>query len=686
MSVEALESRVLLAGRVDFVPYYETGSSWWDPVHGPAYRQSMEDMLGQFEAVLRTSGTWDASIEVFFKEDGTTAYASTSNANYANVTHLGSTYRAVGAWREIVQGAADDNGTTVNLTNGDGSETEIDWNFSLSTPDRNPGLLRHELLHSLGMTSYLSDEMPTMAQDGSITKNNVGGVTPAFVYDSRIVDLNRNAVLGGHVSGINYTVNNYAVDNNWDDQNGSGLAFHAIADDGGDLYFELTSWNSDGVRNGTGIGTQVGSVQSSHPLDVSYAYAHPTWNTLVEVDRAVLRAMGYTIAPVVVADAITVAEGGTATALVGGATSVLANDTDADLPNDTLTVSTTPVVAPLHGTLTLHADGTFQYVHDGSENFVDSFTYRVSDAASHTAQAAVTITVTPVNDNTPVAVADAITVAEGGTATVLVGGATSVLANDTDVDLPNDLLTVNTTPVVAPLHGTLTVHADGTFQYVHDGSENFADSFIYRVSDATSRRAQAVVTITVLAPTWQNSRHPCDVTGDGYIGPIDVLTLITDINRWGARELSTAVPPTPASPPFLDPTGDGRIGSVDVLTVISDIDTYGARPVPTASGGEGEYDGRIDCFGFVAARFASATNLAAGFDFSSSAVVVSSFVQQPLWPTSVMPTSKTVADVTLSRAAVDKLLGHDGETCELEDMIYAIAGDVAAAVNSRLGV
>ena len=102
-----------------------------------------------------------------------------------------------------------------------------------------------------------------------------------------------------------------------------------------------------------------------------------------------------------------------------------------------------------------------------------------------------------VNTIAPAAVADAIAVSEGGTATGLVGGATSVLTNDTDADLPNDTLTVDTAPVVLPQHGTLALRADGTFQYVHDGSENFTDSFTYQVSDAVGHTAQAVVAITV---------------------------------------------------------------------------------------------------------------------------------------------------------------------------------------------
>ena len=127
-------------------------------------------------------------------------------------------------------------------------------------------------------------------------------------------------------------------------------------------------------------------------------------------------------------DTILVDEGGTATALVGGANSVLDNDTDADVPNDNLTVDTTSVSVPSHGTLILNEDGSFSYLHNGSENFTDSFTYEVSDAAGATSQATVTIIINPVNDNAPVGNDDSVLVNEGGTATALVGGASSVLA------------------------------------------------------------------------------------------------------------------------------------------------------------------------------------------------------------------------------------------------------------------
>ncbi|MGB5442688.1 MAG: tandem-95 repeat protein, partial [Gammaproteobacteria bacterium] len=187
---------------------------------------------------------------------------------------------------------------------------------------------------------------------------------------------------------------------------------------------------------------------------------------------------------------------------------VLANDTDTDLPNDSMSVVLVEGEGPSHGTLTLNENGTFSYTHDGSENFSDSFTYEVSDAAGASSQAMVSITIDPVNDNAPAGNADDIEVDEGGTAAALVGGASSVLDNDIDTDLPNDTLTVDVTPVSGPTHGTLTLNLDGRFSYMHDGSENFSDSFIYELSDAAGATSQATVNI-IINPV--NDNGPSDI-------------------------------------------------------------------------------------------------------------------------------------------------------------------------------
>ncbi len=112
----------------------------------------------------------------------------------------------------------------------------------------------------------------------------------------------------------------------------------------------------------------------------------------------------------------------------------------------------------------------------------------------------VQVVVTPINDSDPVAGDDSITVAEGGIATTLDGGFASVLNNDTDADLPDDTLSVNTTPVSGPNFGTLLLNSDGTFQYTHDGSENFSDSFVYELLDANGGATDTATVSIVITP------------------------------------------------------------------------------------------------------------------------------------------------------------------------------------------
>jgi VCBS repeat-containing protein len=216
-------------------------------------------------------------------------------------------------------------------------------------------------------------------------------------------------------------------------------------------------------------------------------------------------------APVAVDDAISVAEGGTATVLTTAETSVIRNDTDADLPDDSLG-SATVITDTSQGALTLNANGTFSYTHNGTENFSDSFTYTIDDANSATSNTAtVSITVTPVNDNTPVVVADAYTLAEGGSLSETAGLAgTGVLGNDSDDDLPGDTLTVNLVTDVT--QGSLTLNTDGSFTYDHDGSENFTDSFTYSVFDGVNTSATQTVSITI---TPVNDNFPV-VVADAY--------------------------------------------------------------------------------------------------------------------------------------------------------------------------
>jgi VCBS repeat-containing protein len=83
---------------------------------------------------------------------------------------------------------------------------------------------------------------------------------------------------------------------------------------------------------------------------------------------------------------------------------VLGNDTDPD--GDPLTAALES--GPSHGTVTLNADGSFDYTPDADFNGTDTFTYKANDGTADSNIATVTITVTPVND------APTVTVAAGG--------------------------------------------------------------------------------------------------------------------------------------------------------------------------------------------------------------------------------------------------------------------------------
>jgi large repetitive protein len=223
--------------------------------------------------------------------------------------------------------------------------------------------------------------------------------------------------------------------------------------------------------------------------------------------KAVLNA-----APVAADDAYTVDEGGS---LIVEFPGVLANDSDAD--GDSLLAML--VNGPIHGILTLHSDGSFEYVHDGSETTADSFDYVASDGLLSSAVATVWITVIPVNDP-PVAEDDVYTVAEDE---VLYGS--SVLANDSDVD--DTILTV--VLVAGPIFGSLNLNADGTFVYTPAADYFGNDTFTYQAQDAAGARSNtATVSITVTAVNDAPLAHSQSLTTPED-SPLTIVLTASDV-------------------------------------------------------------------------------------------------------------------------------------------------------------
>ena len=196
-----------------------------------------------------------------------------------------------------------------------------------------------------------------------------------------------------------------------------------------------------------------------------------------------------------VADAYSTEENATLTKPAGEG--VLVNDADSDTPP--LPLSAAVVKDPEHGTVTLKADGSFEYVP--THNYVgsDSFTYKDSDGNSESNTVTVSLTVSRVAFDT--AVADSYSTEENATLTKPAGE--GVLANDTDSDTPP--LPLSAAVVKDPIHGTLTLNPDGSFEYVPTHNFSGADSFTYKDSDGNSESNTVTVSLTVKSVVYDTA-------------------------------------------------------------------------------------------------------------------------------------------------------------------------------------
>ena len=220
-------------------------------------------------------------------------------------------------------------------------------------------------------------------------------------------------------------------------------------------------------------------------------------------------------APSGLEDFISVSSGGTVIVLNDGATnSVLANDIDPE--GDAITA--VEVLAPVNGSLTLLADGTFTYTHDGSATTTDVFTYTPRDNFS----IGNTTTVTIYINDLPVGVTETIALFEGGTASTTTNAATSVLVNDTDANA-GDAALLTASIGTSPLHGTLSLNGNGSFVYNHGGTENFSDSFTYIPYDGKGYGLPTSVSITITPTNDAPIAYPDNITV-GLGGTANFLT------------------------------------------------------------------------------------------------------------------------------------------------------------------
>jgi hypothetical protein len=161
---------------------------------------------------------------------------------------------------------------------------------------------------------------------------------------------------------------------------------------------------------------------------------------------------------------------------------VLANDYDPE----GLLLTATLVSDVIHGQLTFHDDGSFQYTPETDFEGQDVFSYSAQDGNRSSAEVKVTLTV--FRPNAPPKAEDDQAATSTGIPVDI-----DLLANDSDPD--GNVLTVESlTPAE---HGEVLDNGDGTVTYTPEAEYTGVDSFSYTVIDGNGSSATAVVTVTV---------------------------------------------------------------------------------------------------------------------------------------------------------------------------------------------
>ncbi|HIF9248780.1 TPA: tandem-95 repeat protein, partial [Photobacterium damselae] len=163
-------------------------------------------------------------------------------------------------------------------------------------------------------------------------------------------------------------------------------------------------------------------------------------------------------------------------------TAVTGQLTATDVDGDNLTFK--PGSDPTNGQVTVNPDGSWEYVPNPDFNGEDSFTVVVDDGNGGTDTITVTVNVTPAND-APV----------GEDVSAETQEDTAVTGQLTATDVDGDNLTFK--PGSNPENGSVTINADGSWEYVPNPDFNGEDSFTVVVDDGNGGTDTITVTVNV---------------------------------------------------------------------------------------------------------------------------------------------------------------------------------------------
>ena len=417
-----------------------------------------------------------------------------------------------------------------------------------------------------------------------------------------------NATAGADASG-NVLANDTDADSG-DTKNVSGVAAGVQASTSGSVGAAVTG--NYGSISISSAGVYVYSIDNSNAtvqalrtsgqtLQDVFSYTVIDNAGLSSTTQVTITIQGANDTPTAAVDntAVAVEAGGTANGTPGtnGTGNVLSNDTDLDSVSNGETKAVAGVAAGVQasasgnvassvigsfGSITINADGSYTYLvnnsnssvqalRTASDTLVDVFTYTMTDAGGLTSTSQVTVTLQGSND-APVGVGDSTTAIEaGGNANGLAGsnGTGNVLANDTDVDSGDSkavsgivagtqsAATCNVAAAVTGLYGSITVQANGSYNYVVDDTnssvqalrtvaDTLIEYFTYEVTDTGGLSSLATITITItgrndapIAVSDNASATEASGVANGTAG-IDptgnVLTNDTDVDSVGNGE------------------------------------------------------------------------------------------------------------------------------------------------------
>ena len=159
-----------------------------------------------------------------------------------------------------------------------------------------------------------------------------------------------------------------------------------------------------------------------------------------------------------------------------------------DSPTTGLTVKTSTLGTPLHGSISIASTGAFTYTPSTGYVGKDSVEYEACNASSVCDKAYIVINIT---GPAPVAVRDPYSLNVN----------TSVSGNILTNDTPTGGLTVKIVPFPTPLHGSLTLSTNGTFTYTPQTGYVGKDSVQYQACNGNNVCETAYAVFTITEPT-----------------------------------------------------------------------------------------------------------------------------------------------------------------------------------------